>query len=73
MSAAQKDAAWDVVATLMSKEGTEKTRMIMLLQDIMVEVPGRRPTLRGAVLVLLLRHASRDWHLGHAFGSRAII
>jgi hypothetical protein len=37
MSAAQKDAAWDVVATLMSKDGTEKTRMIMLLQDIMAE------------------------------------
>ena len=37
MSVAQKDAAWDVVATLMSKDGTEKTRMIMLLQDIMVE------------------------------------
>jgi hypothetical protein len=37
MSAAQKAAAWDVVAAVMSKSGTEKTRMIMLLQDVMVE------------------------------------
>src|SRR5688572_29194185 len=33
MSAAQKDGAWDVLATLLSPAGMEKTKNVMTLQD----------------------------------------
>jgi hypothetical protein len=35
MSAAQKTAAWDVLATLFSPGGIEKTRNVMTLQDVL--------------------------------------
>ena len=35
MSAAQKAAAWDLLATLLSPAGIEKTRNVMTLQDIL--------------------------------------
>lgn len=35
MSAAQKAAAWDVLATLFSPAGIEKTRNVMTLQDVL--------------------------------------
>src|SRR5918995_1103520 len=34
MSAAQKAAAWDLLAAMMSPAGIEKARTVMLLQDI---------------------------------------
>src|SRR5262245_31143486 len=34
MSAAQKEAAWDVLAAALSPEGVRKARNVMLLQDI---------------------------------------
>ena len=35
MTAAQKEAAWSVLAVLMSPEGIAKTRNVMLLQDVL--------------------------------------
>jgi hypothetical protein len=35
MSAAQKAAAWDLLATVLSPAGIEKTRNVMMLQDIL--------------------------------------
>ena len=35
MSAAQKEAAWDLLATLFSPAGIEKTRNVMTLQDVL--------------------------------------
>ncbi len=35
MSAAQKEAAWDLLATLFSPAGVEKTRNVMTLQDVL--------------------------------------
>jgi Protein of unknown function (DUF3500) len=35
MNAAQKAAAWDLLATLFSPAGTEKTRNVMTLQDVL--------------------------------------
>ena len=37
MTAAQKEAAWDVLATIWSPAGVSKARNVMLLQDILAE------------------------------------
>jgi hypothetical protein len=37
MSAAQKEAAWDLLAVLFSPAGIEKTRNVMTLQDVLAE------------------------------------
>jgi hypothetical protein len=38
MSAAQKEAAWAVLATLMSPEGVAKAKNVMLLQDVLASL-----------------------------------
>jgi len=37
MSAVQKAAAWDLIATLFSPEGLQKTRNVMMLQNVLAE------------------------------------
>jgi Protein of unknown function (DUF3500) len=37
MSAAQKEAAWDLLATVMSPDGLKKARNVMTLQDVLAE------------------------------------
>jgi len=37
MSAAQKDAAWDLLAVVMSPEGIKKAKNVMILQDVLAE------------------------------------
>jgi len=38
MDAAQKDLAWSLLATLMSPEGLKKTKNVMTLQDVLMEL-----------------------------------
>jgi Protein of unknown function (DUF3500) len=47
MSAAQKAAAWDVLATLLSPAGVEKTRNVMTLQDVLAS-QGNMPNQRSS-------------------------
>jgi len=47
MSAAQKQAAWGVLATLLSPAGIEKTRNVMTLQDILA-AQGNMPNQRSS-------------------------
>ena len=54
MSAAQKAAAWDVLATLFSPAGIEKTRNVMTLQDVLASqgnMPGQRSSERFSFAV----------------------
>ena len=54
MSAAQKEAAWDVLATLLSPAGIEKTRNVMTLQDVLASqgnMPGQRSSERFSFAV----------------------
>ena len=65
MSAAQKDAAWDVLAAVLSPAGVAKTKNVMTLQDILAASgngAGQRSS--RALLVRGLRHAGRDRRLG---------
>jgi len=47
MNATQKAAAWDVLATLLSPAGIEKTRNVMTLQDVLAE-QGNQPNQRSS-------------------------
>ena len=47
MNAAQKQAAWDVLATLLSPAGVEKTRNVMMLQDVLAS-QGNMPNQRSS-------------------------
>jgi len=47
MNAAQKQAAWDVLATLLSPAGVEKTRNVMTLQDVLAS-QGNMPNQRSS-------------------------
>jgi hypothetical protein len=47
MNAAQKQAAWDVLAVLLSPSGLEKTRNVMTLQDVLAS-QGNMPGLRSS-------------------------
>jgi Protein of unknown function (DUF3500) len=47
MTAAQKQAAWDVLATLLSPAGIEKTRNVMTLQDVLAS-QGNMPNQRSS-------------------------
>lgn len=47
MSAAQKQVAWDVLATLLSPAGIEKTRNVMTLQDVLAS-QGNMPNQRSS-------------------------
>jgi uncharacterized protein DUF3500 len=47
MNAAQKAAAWDVLATLLSPAGIEKTRNVMTLQDVLASM-GNMPNQRSS-------------------------
>lgn len=47
MSAAQKEAAWSVLATLLSPGGVEKTRNVMTLQDVLASL-GNQPNARSS-------------------------
>ncbi len=54
MSAAQKQAAWDVLAILLSPGGIEKTRNVMTLQDVLASqgnMPGQRSSERFSFAV----------------------
>ena len=54
MSAAQKAAAWDVLATLLSPAGIEKTSNVMTLQDVLASqgnMPGQRSSERFSFAV----------------------
>jgi uncharacterized protein DUF3500 len=54
MSAAQKAAAWDVLAVLLSPAGIEKTRNVMTLQDVLASqgnMPGQRSSERFSFAV----------------------
>ena len=65
MSAVQKAAAWDLLATLFSPAGIEKTRNVMLLQDVLAASgngAGQRSSKRFSFAVF--GHAGRDRRLG---------
>ena len=47
MNAAQKEAAWDVLAVLLSPAGIEKTRNVMTLQDVLAS-QGNMPNQRSS-------------------------
>ena len=65
MSAEQKAAAWDLLATLLSPGGIAKARNVMTAAGRAGGQRQRhRPALLGAVLVLRLRHARRDGRVG---------
>ena len=67
MSAAQKEAAWTVLATVWSPAGVAKAKNVMLLQDILAASGnGTRPALLAAFLALGLRNAGGDRVLGLA-------
>jgi hypothetical protein len=54
MNAAQKAAAWDVLAVLLSPAGIEKTRNVMTLQDVLAlqgNMPGQRSSERFSFAV----------------------
>jgi hypothetical protein len=54
MSAAQKAAAWDLLAALLSPAGIEKTRNVMTLQDVLASqgnMPGQRSSERFSFAV----------------------
>ncbi len=54
MDAAQKAAAWDVLAVLLSPAGIEKTRNVMTLQDVLASqgnMPGQRSSERFSFAV----------------------
>ena len=54
MNAAQKQAAWDVLAILLSPAGIEKTRNVMTLQDVLASqgnMPGQRSSERFSFAV----------------------
>jgi hypothetical protein len=54
MSEAQKSAAWDIIAALLSPEGVEKTRNVMTLQDVLASMgnsPGQRSSQRFSFAV----------------------
>lgn len=54
MDAAQKQAAWDVLAVLLSPAGLEKTRNVMTLQDVLASqgnMPGQRSSERFSFAV----------------------
>ena len=54
MSAAQKETAWGVLATLLSPAGIEKTRNVMTLQDVLASqgnMPGQRSSERFSFAV----------------------
>ena len=69
MSAEQKAAAWEVLPPLFSPAGLEKTRNVMLLQDVLAAERQRRgPAILATLLVRDLRHAGRDRRLGLATG-----
>jgi hypothetical protein len=54
MNAAQKEAAWNVLATLLSRAGLEKTRNVMTLQDVLASqgnMPGQRSSERFSFAV----------------------
>ena len=54
MNAAQKQAAWDVLAVLLSPAGIEKTRNVMTLQDVLASqgnMPGQRSSERFSFAV----------------------
>ena len=54
MSAAQKADAWNVLATLFSPAGIEKTRNVMTLQDVLASqgnMPGQRSSERFSFAV----------------------
>lgn len=54
MDAAQKEAAWSVLATLLSPAGIEKARNVMTLQDVLASMgnmPGQRSSQRFSFAV----------------------
>ena len=65
MNAAQKAAAWDLLATVLSPAGLAKTKNVMLLQDILAASgngAGQRSSERFSFC--FLRHAGRDRSVG---------
>jgi hypothetical protein len=64
MSEAQKSAAWDIIATLFSPEGVEKTRNVMTLQDVLASMgnsPGQRSSQRFSFAVFGAPAAKGAW------------
>ena len=65
MSAAQKEAAWDVLGAVWSPAGVAKAKNVMLLQDILAASgngAGQRSSQRFSLVGV--RHAGRDRRLG---------
>jgi hypothetical protein len=66
MTATQKNAAWDVLQTLFSAGGLEKTRNVMLLQDILAASgngAGQRSSERFSLAVFGTPAATGAWGL----------
>jgi hypothetical protein len=64
MSAAQKAAAWDVLAVLLSPAGIEKTRNVMTLQDVLASqgnMPGQRSSERFSFAVFGTPSETGTW------------
>ncbi|MFL6948063.1 MAG: DUF3500 domain-containing protein [Xanthobacteraceae bacterium] len=80
MSAEQKAAAWDVLATVLSPEGLSKAKNVMLLQDILAASgngTGQRSAQRFSFSVFGTPAESGAWgfrleghHLHHSFAVR---
>ena len=66
MSAAQKAAAWDLLATLFSPTGREKARNVMTLQDVLAargDSPGERSSERFSFAVFGTPAETGTWGL----------
>jgi hypothetical protein len=66
MSAAQKAAAWDLLATLFSPAGREKARNVMTLQDVLAargDSPGERSSERFSFAVFGTPAETGTWGL----------
>ncbi len=80
MGAVQKAAAWDLLATLFSPEGLQKTRNVMLLQNVLAESgngAGMRSATRFSFAVFGTRAETGAWgfrleghHLTQSFAVR---
>ena len=65
MSAAQKEAAWALLGVLFSPAGIEKTRNVMMLQDVLAASrQWRGATVLRALLVFSIRRTGRNRRVG---------
>src|SRR5262245_12554447 len=80
MNAAQKAAAWDVLATVLSPDGLAKAKNVMLLQDILAasgNATGQRSSQRFSLAIFGTPAETGAWglrleghHLHHSFAVR---